>query len=177
MEGILQSKGPLFLRYARALEGAESGEGARQVVARLNVLACYLKKQCVLLLRGREDNSLPARELQLAVGELCHYLERTGLKTLVDDRLEGPLPVETALAFFQLLEEASEEAVRQGEQSQICCLKETGRGWELSLLWDPHPWVRAFVAGHQARYGRDLSCRELEYGSSLVIQQQRRGGR
>lgn len=177
VEGILQSKGPLFLRYARALEGAESGEGARQVVARLNVLACYLKKQCVLLLRGREDNSLPAWELQLAIGELCHYLERTGLKTLVDDRLEGPLPVETALAFFQLLEEASEEAVRQGEQSQICCLKETGRGWELSLLWDPHPWVRAFVAGHQARYGRDLSCRELEYGSSLVIQQQRRGGR
>ena len=45
----------------------------------------------------------------------------------------------TALAFFQLLEEASEEAVRQGESSQICCFKESEKGWELSLLWDPRP--------------------------------------
>ena len=146
------------------------------MVARLNVLACYLKKECVLLLRGREDNSLPVREFQLAVRELCHYLERTGLKILVDDRLERQLPVETALAFFQLLEEASEEAVRQGESSQICCLKENREGWELSLLWDPHPWVREFVSAHQDQYGRGLSCRELEYGSSLVLQSQRRDG-
>jgi len=176
VEGILQSKGPLFLQYARALEQAQPGQGARQMVARLNVLACYLKKQCVLLLRGREDNCLPVRELQLAVRELCHYLERTGLKTLVDDRLEGQLPVTTALAFFQLLEEASEEAVRQGESSQICCFKESEKGWELSLLWDPRPWVREFVAQHQSRYGRGLFCRELEYGSSLVLQHQKGDG-
>ncbi|WP_296399933.1 hypothetical protein [Acidaminococcus timonensis] len=176
VEGILQSKEPLFLQYARALEQAQPGEGTRQIVARLNVLACYLKKECVLLLRGREDNSLPVRELQLAVRELCHYLERTGLKTLVDDRLEGHLPVTTALAFFQLLEEASEEAVRQGESSQICCFKESEKGWELSLLWDPRPWVREFVAQHQSRYGRGLFCRELEYGSSLVLQHQKGDG-
>lgn len=176
VEGILQSKGSLFLQYARALEQAQPGEGARQMVARLNVLACYLKKECVLLLRGREDNSLPVRELQLAVRELCHYLERTGVKTLVDDRLEGQLPVTTALAFFQLLEEASEEAVRQGESSQICCFKESEKGWELSLLWDPRPWVREFVAQHQSRYGRGLFCQELEYGSSLVLQHQKGDG-
>lgn len=176
VEGILQSKGVLFRRYARALAQAEPGKEARQVVARLNVLACYLKKQCVLLLRGREDNCLPVRELQLAVRELCHYLERTGLKTLVDDRLEGQLPVATALAFFQLLEEASEEAVRQGESSQVCCLKENEKGWELSLLWDPHPWVREFVLRNQDHYGNGLFYRELEYGNSLVLQSQRRGG-
>ena len=176
VEGILQTRGPLFQQYARALAQAEGGPEARQLVARLNVLACYLKKQCVLLLRGREDNCLPVRELQLAVRELCHYLERTGVKTLVDDRLEGQLPVTTALAFFQLLEEASEEAVRQGESSQICCFKESEKGWELSLLWDPRPWVREFVAQHQSRYGRGLFCRELEYGSSLVLQHQKGDG-
>lgn len=152
------------------------GEEGRQVVARLNVLACYLKKQCVLLLRGREDNSLPSRELVLAVRELCRYLERTGLKTLVDVRLEGQLPVETALGFFQLLEEASEEAVRQKEQSQICCIKEKQGGWELSLLWDPHPWVREFAVRNQAKYGLGLSWLELEYGNSLVLRSQRRDG-
>ena len=175
VEGILQSKGVQFRRYTEALAQAEPGEKAQQMVTRLNVLACYLKKQCVLLLRGREDNFLPARELQLAVRELCHYLERTGLKTLVDDRLEGALPAETALAFFQLLEEASEEAVRQGEHFQICRLKGEGKGWELSLLWDPHPWVREFVLRNQEHYGGGLICRELEYGSSLVLEC-RRGG-
>ena len=176
VEGILQSKGPLFTRYARTLELAKPGEEGRQVVARLNVLACYLKKQCVLLLRGREDNSLPSRELVLAVRELCRYLERTELKTLVDVRLEGQLPVETALGFFQLLEEASEEAVRQKEQSQICCIKEKQGGWELSLLWDPHPWVREFAVRNQAKYGLGLSWLELEYGNSLVLRSQRRDG-
>ena len=47
----------------------------------------------------------------------------------------------------------------------------------LKLLFRiPRPWVREFVAQHQSRYGRGLFCRELEYGSSLVLQHQKGDG-
>ena len=83
----------------------------------------------------------------------------------------------TALAFFQLLEEASEEAVRPGESSQICCFKESEKGCALSPLWGS-PALGPGICGaqHQSRYGRGLFCRELEYGSSLVLQHQKGDG-
>ncbi|WP_432643193.1 hypothetical protein [Acidaminococcus sp.] len=175
VETILQSKGPVIQRYARFLETAREGEETWQAMARLNVLACYLKKQCVLLLRGREDNQVPARELQLAIGELCHYLERVGLKSLVDVRLEGTLPVDAALEFFQFLETASEEAVRRGLDSQVCSLKPKGSGWELTLLWENQPWIPSFADGIQHQFRGILGRKELGYGQCLALRWE--GGR
>lgn len=169
VETILQSKGPIIQRYVRFLETAQEGEEAWQAMARLNVLACYLKKQCVLLLRGREDNRVSARELQLAIEELCHYLERVGLKSLVDVRLEGMLPAKAALEFFRFLEVGSEEAVLQGLDSQVCRLKPKGSGWELTLLWENQPWISSFADGLRDQFRGSLGWKELGYGQCLAL--------
>ncbi len=172
VESILQSKAALFQQYARSLKSMGTGEKARQTICRLNVLACYLKKQCVLLLRGQEQGQLPVRELLLAFRELFHYLEKLRLKTLMDFQLEGRMPTAAAQSLYAFLEVTSEAAVRNGETDQICRLEKRDGEFVLSLLWSPNNWSRGFAARQQERSQNgqgEVVLKELEYGQSLIF--------
>ena len=80
LEEIIAQKRPAIEERLTYLKTARPGPDTDAVVCWLHILACYLKKRCVLLLRGREDGTLDARELALAAQESQRYLDQAGLR-------------------------------------------------------------------------------------------------
>ena len=75
LEAVITRKRPAIEAHLAYLKTARPGPDTDVVVCWLHILACYLKKRCVLLLRGREDGTLDARELFLALQESQRYLD------------------------------------------------------------------------------------------------------
>ena len=55
-----------------------------RLIRRLNLLSSYLKKRCVLFLKGQEDGTVRTDELAMAVSETCTYLRPLGLRVGVE---------------------------------------------------------------------------------------------
>lgn len=175
LQEVLRTKGALILQYTKFLETAVPGNAADEAVSRLNVLASYIKKRCVMMLRGKEDHSLQGKELYLALQELFRYLERTGLKVLLEFQVEGNLPTEKALALYDFIEQLCESAVVGGENHMVCHVKEEETSYTVKVLLDHRLWILGFM--RQIRDDTRLKdptirihCRDLEYAYSVEIQ-------
>lgn len=175
LQEVLRTKGVLILQYTKFLETAVPGNAADEAVSRLNVLASYIKKRCVMMLRGKEDHILPGNELYLALKELFRYLERTGLKVLLEFQVEGNLSTEKALAMYDFMEQLCESAVVGGENHMVCHVKEEETSYTVKVLLDHRLWILGFM-----RQIRDdtrlkdpairIQCRDLEYAYSVELQ-------
>ena len=174
LQDVLRTKGALILQYTKFLETAVPGNAADEAVSRLNVLASYIKKRCVMMLRGKEDHSLLGKELYLSLQELFRYLERTGLKVLLEFQIEGHLPTEKALVMYDFIEQLCESAVVGGENHMVCHVKEEETSYTVKILLDHRLWILGFM-----RQIRDdtrlkdptirLQCRDLEYAYSVEL--------
>lgn len=174
LEDIVRSKGQQILYHADFLQTAKPGHAADESVFRLNVLASYVKKRCVMFLRGEEDHQLDSRELRLSIEELFRYLAPSGLYCLLDFEITGSMPTEAALSLYDFLEELTEDAVIAGELHLVTRVEQKGKGYFLSVLLDSHPWVPDFLKERKAdpRFQKDgihMQLRDLGYAVRVEI--------
>lgn len=110
LETIVKRKGQEILRYARFLKTAIPGNRADEAVFRLNILASYVKKRCILYLKGKETDFLDIRELTLAVDELFRCLSLRGIHCVLNmDLEEEVLPLPFALTLYDFLDKAEKD--------------------------------------------------------------------
>ena len=170
LEEVISQKRPAIETRLAYLKTARPGPDTDAVVCRLYVLVCYLKKRCVLLLRGREDGTLDARELALALQESQCYLDQAGLQGRVGFDLEGQLPASAALTLYDVFEEAGEAALAQGESYWLCQFRESEKDWIFSLVLEQaagEDWLPAWQG--LAAYDVAVGCDNTGYGRRLTV--------
>ena len=170
LEAIIARKRPAIEDRLAYLKTARPGPDTDAVVCRLHILACYLKKCCVLLLRGREDGTLDARELALALQESQRYLDQAGLQGRVGFDLDGSLPASAALTLYDVFEEVGEAALDQGESYWLCQFRESEKDWIFSLVLEQaegEDWLPAWQG--LAAYDVAVGCDNTGYGRRLTV--------
>lgn len=171
LEQVISSKRERIAAYMKALQSMKPGIEADAIVSHLNVMVCYLKKRCILLLRGKEKGILEVRELSLAVSESQHYMTVAGLRGMATVRLPGTIPDKTALFLYDMFEEIGEASIAHHEPYWICHFSETGRAWSLSVMLEDRPegsdWLPRALAG--STLPEPLIYDRLEYGRRLTV--------
>ncbi len=174
LEEILASKGYLLEKYTKFLKTAPPGNAADIAVSRLNVIAAYIKKRCVMLLKGRENQFLDPKELRLSIEELFRYLEKIGLKGILSFEIEEPIAVEKALSLYDFFEQLIEAAVLGEETHMVTQAEKKGDAFVLRVLVDHRIWVLGFMK--EIRKGtrfRDPTIRvaleDLDYAYSVQV--------
>lgn len=175
LETIVKRKGQEILRYARFLKTAIPGNRADEAVFRLNILASYVKKRCILYLKGKETDFLDIRELTLAVDELFRCLSLRGIHCVLNmDLEEEVLPLPFALTLYDFLEELVEAAIEAGEIHLSCHLEKTEEGLLFSVMAEGSPWLSHFMdkAEKDLRFMKDyvrMDLKDLGYASSVEL--------
>lgn len=170
LEEIIAQKRPAIEERLTYLKTARPGPDTDAVVCRLHVLACYLKKRCVLLLRGREDGTLDARELFLALQESQRYLDQAGLQGRVGFDLSGRLLASAALTLYDVFEEVGEAALAQHESYWLCQFRESEKDWIFSLVLEQAEgpdWLPVWQG--LAAYDVAVDCDDTGYGRRLTV--------
>lgn len=170
LEEIIARKQPAIRHRLAYLKTAKPGPHTDAVIGRLHILACYLKKRCILLLQGKEAGMLDARELAMAVEESWRYLEKAGLRGSVGFDLKGNLPVQAALTLYDIFEDVGEEVLARGEAFWLCRFKETEKDWIFSVVLEEKEGETR-PASWQALSDYDVSvqCDDTGYGTRLTV--------
>lgn len=175
LEEIIARKQPAIRHRLAYLKTAKPGPHTDAVISRLHVLACYLKKRCILLLQGKEAGMLDARELAMAVEESRRYLEKAGLRGSVGFDLKGNLPVQAALTLYDIFEDVGEEVLARGEAFWLCQFKETEKDWIFSVVLEekegetrPASWQAL------SEYDVSVQCDDTGYGTRLTVRLSRK---
>lgn len=167
---LLNALQPAIRHRLAYLKTAKPGPHTDAVIGRLHILACYLKKRCILLLQGKEAGMLDARELAMAVEESWRYLEKAGLRGSVGFDLKGNLPVQAALTLYNIFEDVGEEVLARGEAFWLCRFKETEKDWIFSVVLEekegetrPASWQAL------SEYDVSVQCDDTGYGTRLTV--------
>ena len=148
LEAILAAKRPLLRRFREQLMATEDKGEVTQLLRRLNLLSSYLKKRCVLFLKGQEDGRIRTDELAMAVSEICTYLRPLGLRVGVEWTQPKSLRAQTALALFDAFTELLRCAAAEGTESVFCRFTEE----HVSFLLEPAPWIAPWAASWQEEH-------------------------
>lgn len=171
LEQIISSKREHIAAYMKTLQAMKPGIEADVMVSRLNVMVCYLKKRCVLLLRGKEKGMLEIRELSLAVSESQHYMTVAGLHGMATFLISGIIPDSAALSLYDMFEEIGEQSIAHQESYWICHFFETDTSWSLSVTWEDRPDEPDWIPGtlSDSTLFEKSSYDRLEYGRRLTV--------
>lgn len=175
LETIVKRKSRLILRYASFLQHARPGNEADEAVFRLNVLACYVKRRCILFLKGAEGGKVDCRDFQMAAEELFRYLSPRGIRAVLhSEGAAGILPASSVLTFYDFLEEYLEDAVLAGVVHISCHLDIHPHGSRLSLMAGESYWVESFMKDMErdSRFTKDgisIGTRDLGYSLCAEI--------
>ena len=148
LEAILAAKRPLLRRFREQLMATEDKGEVTQLLRRLNLLSSYLKKRCVLFLKGQEDGRVRTDELAMAVSEICTYLRPLGLRVGVEWMQPESLRAQAALALFDAFAELLRCAAAEGTESVFCRFTEE----YVSFLLEPAPWIAPWAAAWQEEH-------------------------
>ena len=148
LEAILAAKRPLLRRFREQLMATEDKGEVTQLLRRLNLLSSYLKKRCVLFLKGQEDGRIRTDELAMAVSEICTYLRPLGLRVGVEWMQPESLRAQAALALFDAFAELLRCAAAEGTESVFCRFTEE----HVSFLLEPAPWIAPWAAAWQEEH-------------------------
>ena len=148
LEAILAAKRPLLRRFREQLMATEDKGEVTQLLRRLNLLSSYLKKRCVLFLKGQEDGRIRTDELAMAVSEICTYLRPLGLRVGVEWMQPESLRAQAALALFDAFAELLRCAAAEGTESVFCRFTEE----YVSFLLEPAPWIAPWAAAWQEEH-------------------------
>ncbi len=178
LEAILAAKRPLLRRFREALMETQDEEEVMRLIRRLNLLSSYLKKRCVLFLKGQEDGTVRADELAMAVSEICAYLRPLGLHVGVEWAQAELLHAETVLALFDAFAELLTCAAAAGTEHVFCRFTDDT---VIFLLGDAD-WIAPWAAAWQEEHGTDVTTEDRGYAHALTIRsaaamQEGKGGR
>lgn len=168
LESILGSKRPLLRHYREQLMTVTAPEEVTRILRRLNLLSSYLKKRCVLFLKGQENGQIRADELSMAVSEFCSYVRPLGLRIGVDWELERPLRAAEALKLFDFFAEFLARAAREDDSDVFCRFfrdEEPAAVFMLTYGAWMDPWIAQWKRLHRAR----IETSDLGYAFSITM--------
>ena len=165
LEAILAAKRPLLRGFREQLMATENEAEVTLLIRRLNLLSSYLKKRCVLFLKGQEDGHIRADELSMAVSETCTYLRPLGLRVGVEwSQSEAP-DAEAALALFDFFAEFLTRAAAE-ETSEVFCRFADGAAF---FLIEEADWIAPWTEDWQERHRVSITRRDHDYALALTV--------
>lgn len=114
VESLLKGLRPYFREFREEILKTE-GEAQKHAVYKLNLLATYTKKRCVLFLKSEESGRIALEDLEMALSEICSALRAFRLHVAIDWKL----PAQTALLAFDALTTFLAEAARSWAAEDI----------------------------------------------------------
>ena len=106
---IAQEVAPQLIRAEELMKRVSSEpENARELMAKICVLGCYIKRRGNLLLLGEESKQIPAAELEHCIRESLENLRLGGVFTLLSSQCDGTLPVTFVVAIYDFYENVAE---------------------------------------------------------------------
>jgi hypothetical protein len=113
LETVLATKNKDMVSDLKAMQDqAVSRELKEASVHHLNILACFLKKKCVMLLHGKAENFISIKDLTAAFTESCHYALQAGLATALRTEVSmANCSTMRAMFLYDCFEEALETAL------------------------------------------------------------------
>ena len=169
LEAILDSKRPLLRSFREQLMASTDEAELTCLIRRLNLLSSYLKKRCVLFLKGQEDGQIRADELSMAVSETCAYLRPLGLHVAVEWRLTRAIAAEAALALFDLFAELLSRAAEEGAADVLCRFEENEMPEAICMLTCAD-WIRPWISEWQRQHDLPIEISDLGYALSIRAQ-------
>ena len=163
LEAILAAKRPRLREYREQLMAAEEEAEVTRIIRRLNLLSSYLKKRCVLFLKGQEDGYIRTDELSMAVSEVCTYLRPLGLRVGVEWSLPPSVRTGTVLALFDFFAEFLARAAREGMPEVFCRFADDSAFFLLGAADWIAPWTTHWGEQH------DLSITRSDRGYALSL--------
>ena len=165
LEAILAAKRPLLRAFREQLMATDDEAAVTLLIRRLNLLSSYLKKRCVLFLKGQEDGYIRADELSMAVSETCTYLRPLGLRVGVEWAQQESLPEADALALFDFFAEFLARAAQE-ETADVFCRFADGT---LTFLLEPADWITPWTADWQEHHAVRVALADRGYALSLRV--------
>ena len=106
---IAQEVAPQLIRVEDLMKRVSAEpENAREWMAKICVLGCYIKRRGNLLLLGEDNKQIPAVELEHCVRESLENLHLGGVFTLLNSSCDGTLPVTYVVAAYDFYESVAE---------------------------------------------------------------------
>ena len=106
---IAQEVAPQLIRAEELMKQVSAKpENARELMSKLCVLGCYIKRRGNLLLLGEDNKQIPAVELEHCIRESLENLRLGGIFTLLNSQCDGTLPVTVVVASYDFYENVAE---------------------------------------------------------------------
>ncbi len=165
LEAILARKRPLLRDFRAQLMAAQNEAEVALLIRRLNLLSSYLKKRCVLFLKGQGDGTLRTDELEMAVSETCTYLRPLGLHVGVTWAHPASMCAATALVLFDAFAEFLSRAAEEETESVFCRFTDT----EVTFLLDPAAWAAPWAEAQAEMWGASVMVDDCGYALALTV--------
>lgn len=164
LEAILAAKRPLLRDFRERLMETQDEAEVTRLIRRLNLLSSYLKKRCVLFLKGQEDGTIRTDELSMAVSETCTYLQPLGLRVGVEWSLPHRLRAEAALALFDFFAEFLARAAREDTSDVFCRFADSSA----VFLLENADWIAPWTAAWEEAHALSVTLSDHGYALSLT---------
>ncbi len=106
---IAQEVAPQLIRAEELMQRVSAEpENARELMAKICVLGCYIKRRGNLLLLGEENKEILSAELEHCIRESLENLRLGGVFTLLNSQCDGTLPITTVVAIYDFYENVAE---------------------------------------------------------------------
>ena len=165
LEAILARKRPLLRDFRAQLMATQNEAEVALLIRRLNLLSSYLKKRCVLFLKGQGDGTLRTDELEMAVSETCTYLRPLGLHVGVTWAHPASMCAATALILFDAFAEFLSRAAEEETESVFCRFTDTA----VTFLLDPAAWAAPWAEAQTEVWGASVTVDDCGYALALTV--------
>lgn len=166
VEALLEELRPYFREFREEILRTE-GQEREHAVHKLNLLATYTKKRCVLFLKSEESGTIALEELEMAASEICSALRAFHVHAAITWSMPKVLPAQGALLAFDALVTFLAEAARSWAEQEVYV---TMGEKSVTFLVDEHDtWVDRWQSLWQEKHGEGcISCRDLGYAVSVT---------
>ena len=165
VESLLKGLRPYFREFREEILKTE-GEAQKHAVYKLNLLATYTKKRCVLFLKSEESGRIALDDLEMASSEICSALRAFRLHVAIDWKMPDEMPAQTALLAFDALTTFLAEAARSRAAEDIYVTMAEAR--VTFLVEQQGAWlVRWQALWHEGHAASQIAVKDLGYAVSV----------
>ena len=165
VESLLKGLRPYFREFREEILKTE-GEAQKHAVYKLNLLATYTKKRCVLFLKSEESGRIALEDLEMASSEICSALRAFRLHAAIDWKMPDEMPAQTALLAFDALTTFLAEAARSRAAEDIYVTMAEAR--VTFLVEQQGAWlVRWQALWHEGHAASQIAVKDLGYAVSV----------
>lgn len=165
VESLLKGLRPYFREFREEILKTE-GEAQKHAVYKLNLLATYTKKRCVLFLKSEESGRIALDDFEMASSEICSALRAFRLHAAIDWKMPDEMPAQTALLAFDALTTFLAEAARSRAVEDIYVTMAEAR--VTFLVEQQGAWLARWQAlWHEGHAASQIAVKDLGYAVSV----------